>query len=216
MHGDGAVVGSRSIFPRLKAETADLHERVERAVPVLAVRSLADYRDLLERFAALYARIETRVHCCEGLASVVPDVRARIKLPHLERDLQQLGVVRRLVGPAHVPAIRSVAAALGALYVLEGATLGGQIIARQLRRELGSAVEPCIAFFSGYGERTGPMWKRFRADTDRFLARLAEPERAAAEVEIVAAARETFLVFESWFGAPSASVTNDERTAESR
>ncbi|UOQ78251.1 hypothetical protein MUN84_06595 [Hymenobacter sp. 5516J-16] len=43
------------------------------------------------------------------------------------------------------------------MYVLEGSTLGGQVIARQLAK----ANIPARAYFSGHAEQTGPLWKTF-------------------------------------------------------
>jgi heme oxygenase len=84
--------------------------------------------------------------------------------------------------------------ALGCLYVLEGATLGGQLIGRQVQRQLGLRSEHGCAFFAGYGaDQTGPMWKAFSEAVDAYGS--AQP---AAQGAIVAAACDTFLRFEHW------------------
>jgi heme oxygenase len=69
--------------------------------------------------------------------------------------------------------------------------LGGQVIARQLAK----ADIPQRTYFSGYGERTGPLWKAFC----QLLAQEATP---ANEAEIVQSASHTFQKLEAWLNQP--------------
>jgi heme oxygenase len=80
---------------------------------------------------------------------------------------------------------------LGAMYVLEGSTLGGQVLARQLAKA-GIAQR---AYFTGYGERTGSLWKAFC----QLLAQEATP---ANEAEIVQSASLTFQHLSAWLTQP--------------
>jgi heme oxygenase len=82
---------------------------------------------------------------------------------------------------------------LGAMYVVEGSTLGGQVIARQLAK----SNIPLRAYFSGYGEQTGPLWKMFC----QLLSQEATPENQA---EIVQSASLTFQKLDTWLHQPSA------------
>ena len=91
-----------------------------------------------------------------------------------------------------MPAPGSVAEAFGCLYVLEGATLGGQVISRHLARELSLSPANGAAFFNGYGPETGPRWTAFLALLE---AHAGQPEQQASVVE---AARQTFLLLEQW------------------
>ena len=50
--------------------------------------------------------------------------------------------------------------AAGALYVLEGSTLGGQIIVKHLHKTLPTGFNGS-AYFSAYKQKTGSMWKAF-------------------------------------------------------
>lgn len=90
-----------------------------------------------------------------------------------------------------MPPLASWPQLLGALYVLEGSTLGGQVIARQLAKA-GIALR---AYFTGYGERTGPRWKAFC----ELLAQAATPDNQA---EIVASASLTFQKLSAWLNQP--------------
>ncbi|TGD81890.1 biliverdin-producing heme oxygenase [Hymenobacter wooponensis] len=80
---------------------------------------------------------------------------------------------------------------LGALYVMEGSTLGGQVINRQLAK---AGIES-RTYFSGYGERTGPMWKRF-------CQLLTEEATDANQAEIVDSASLTFQKLHAWINQP--------------
>ena len=51
----------------------------------------------------------------------------------------------------------------GCLYVLEGSSFGGTLIARHLRDHLGITESNGVGYFAGYGEHTGSMWSAFRA-----------------------------------------------------
>jgi heme oxygenase len=60
-----------------------------------------------------------------------------------------------------LPDVSHVSSAFGCLYVIEGSTLGGQIISRHLRARLNVTPQAGGLFFHGYGEETGAMWKAF-------------------------------------------------------
>ena len=74
---------------------------------------------------------------------------------------------------------------LGALYVLEGAALGGQIIGRHMLKRLGFQSR----FFR---EGAGPRWRAFRAALDETESYDAVERTAIA----------TFLAFESAVARP--------------
>ena len=80
---------------------------------------------------------------------------------------------------------------LGAMYVVEGSTLGGQVIARALAK----AGIPLQAYFSGYGEQTGARWKQFC----HLLTQATTPEN---EADIVQSATRTFQALDQWLNQP--------------
>jgi heme oxygenase len=80
---------------------------------------------------------------------------------------------------------------LGVMYVLEGSTLGGQVIARQLAKQN----IPLRLYFSGYGERTGSLWKAFC----QLLSQEATPDN---EADIVQSASLTFQKLATWLNQP--------------
>ncbi|WP_167856883.1 biliverdin-producing heme oxygenase [Hymenobacter aquaticus] len=80
---------------------------------------------------------------------------------------------------------------LGSMYVLEGSTLGGQVLARQLA----NAGIAGRAYFTGNGEQTGPLWKSFC----QLLAAATTDDNQA---EIVASAASTFQTLHAWIEKP--------------
>jgi heme oxygenase (biliverdin-IX-beta and delta-forming) len=81
---------------------------------------------------------------------------------------------------------QTVAAALGGMYVLEGSTLGGQIINRHLSKVLGDSVAGKTTYLTAYAGQTGSMWKVF-------LQLLCEAGATTAiEDEIIDSAVNTF------------------------
>ena len=103
-------------------------------------------------------------------------------MPWLRADLGALG--RPLPAPVSFR-LPSFGEALGAMYVVEGSTLGGRTIVPHVRRALGSAVP--TAYFSSYGDRTMPMWSSFRR---RF------GELVATSDDLLAAARGAVRTFD--------------------
>jgi heme oxygenase (biliverdin-IX-beta and delta-forming) len=56
---------------------------------------------------------------------------------------------------------QTAAAALGGMYVLEGSTLGGQIISKHLSKVLGDSVVGKTTYLTAYAGQTGSKWKIF-------------------------------------------------------
>jgi heme oxygenase len=79
---------------------------------------------------------------------------------------------------------------LGSFYVLEGSTLGGQLITRHLSSADWLPAQG-LRYFNPYGSRTGEMWRSFR----RWLESQAQHHAAN---DIVAGARATFVVLQKW------------------
>lgn len=189
--GESAVKSPRA---QLRAATQPQHTHLEALLrlgePDL---SLAQYSAVLQRFYPIYAQLEAALWVLRApLAAEGWEWSQRRKLPRLAADLQalQLPIPVRSV----VFSLGSVEAAWGCLYVVEGATLGGQFIVRAVRR-LGLTPEYGAAFFAGYGSATGSHWRAFCAGLD---AALAAP---AACAEAIRAARQTFDLFASEEGA---------------
>lgn len=82
----------------------------------------------------------------------------------LKSDLQELKALPNEKINA-IPEIPNSLQALGVLYVVEGSSLGGQIIAKNFVTRLGLN-ENQTQFFKGYGPQTGVMWQRLKGFVD--------------------------------------------------
>jgi heme oxygenase len=184
------------LMARLRHDTADHHSRAEHAVDLRAsLSSRNDYRELLGRLHGFYAPLETAL---ERFAAEVPEllIPQRRKTPLLESDLRMLGdsvaAITTLQRSEALPCLGSVAGAVGCLYVLEGATLGGRVIARLLQNTLGISAPTGGAFFASYGERIDTMWQAFGQAAECCC------DRASRQDDAVKAAIATFECFTAW------------------
>lgn len=184
------------ILKKLKEATRDQHEALENVVDVMSSTfTRDDYIGLITKFYTFYAAIEPTLPAA-SLATAGFDIGPRSKTKMLERDLKYLGAFETAVSTpawADIPKLDTTARAFGSIYVMEGATLGGQLITRQLKENLGITPENGGAFFNSYGPNVGPMWKQFGAAITVFA------ETADDDEAIVAAARETFDSFRRCF-----------------
>lgn len=96
--------------------------------------------------------------------------RERRKADELAADLSYFQIdPLSLPDCPYIPELDIPAKALGCMYVTEGATLGGQIIARHVRRVLHLNEDGCL-FFSSYGAEVGRMWRLFRQTVEQHAA----------------------------------------------
>ena len=183
------------IRQQLKRATADLHRRLESGLDLLGTDLSPDrYRQTLECFFGFYAPIEAGIARVAAGSELGLPLRARTLL--IESDLLSLGLSAREVADlprsTELPRLSCREELAGCLYVLEGACLGGRIIAPVLRDRLGVAEGSGASFFIGDGDGTQARWHIFLA----WLEGLVD---AGAQLdELVASARATFLAFAVW------------------
>ena len=78
----------------------------------------------------------------------------RRKFPWLMEDLSFLHETPLQLNPTmNLPVINSLGRLVGALYVLEGSTLGGQLISRQLNQHLGLTLNTGARFFTAMANK---------------------------------------------------------------
>ena len=150
------------------------------------------YRDLLIRFHGFHKAWE------EAAADRAPDrtfFERRRKSQLLVKDLKVLGLksdeIIQLPQCRPLMPLPAPEAVLGSMYVVEGSTLGGAIIAREVERRLGFAAETGCAYFRSYGRDIAAMWKSFGA----VLLEASSPE---ADDVMVESAQKTFDVMHDW------------------
>lgn len=193
----------------LYQSTQVLHAEVETALDLLHdPPSLGHYKHSLVTLARVILPVEQWLHVHRD--SVKVDLTARNHSAALLRDLEYLGVrvpsgrVRVPSGPLHpedIPASTWTAEhAWGLLYVLEGSTLGGQVIAAHLGNPLSLTSGAGMAFFTGYGSRTGSMWKEF-------LRALQQHVRDAAQIGAAVMAARWFFARVAAYAAEDAAMS---------
>lgn len=184
------------IVQALKQQTRSYHHHLEQRLALLTRPiTRSDYQHLLQGMWGFYTPLEQQLaHVCAMTRDV--NWTERWKAPRLEQDLQALGLttpeIHGLPACLDLPQCATFAAALGCWYVVEGATLGGQVIARHLYPRLDLTPEHGGAFFASYGAQVGPMWQQFCAVLTTY-ATTTEREEA-----IIQAACATFITLDRW------------------
>jgi heme oxygenase len=201
--GEGERVVHSPFHLRLHRETAPHHQTLERQLDLLdPALSLHRYRLVLEGFHGFYAAVEGELaRVVATTPSLGFPLRARTEL--LEGDLLALGLSRSDIAElprcADLPRLCRTEHLAGCLYVLEGACLGGQIIAKALRGRLPLTNDHGLSFFVGDGSRTGARWRLVLGWLEDLV------RRGALADEIVASARETFCSLGRWVELMGAS-----------
>jgi heme oxygenase len=138
------------------------------------------------------------VRACEAqvfplLSHLLKDLPRRQKAELIFNDLIATGMSQKDIAglPVHHFQEMSIAQAMGAMYVLEGATLGGRILYRHINETLGLNQESGASYFWGYGAETGIMWKIFLSA----LSHTAVEKKC--EDEIIRNAEETFKLIDN-------------------
>ncbi|MEN3942817.1 biliverdin-producing heme oxygenase [Prosthecobacter sp. SYSU 5D2] len=194
-----------ALLTTLKTKTAEKHLALEAQMDITRhFKTRDDYRHLLERFYTLYAPLEARLAEAVDWQQAGFDFDDRRKTPWLVEDLAHLGAEPQegldLAECQTLPQVSGLANAIGCLYVLEGSTLGGQVISRLLQQHLPITLENGGRFFAGYGAKTLPNWRLFGEWAEACSTRDPAIEPLAA-----AAAQSTFDTFARWFHQPHSS-----------
>jgi heme oxygenase len=180
------------LLTRLREETARAHADLEAEFNLDQVLSGPDAaRRVLGRFYGFHVVWEAAM----ARTGAADFAASRSRLPHLRADLARLGckeddlaALSQCQAAADVPASR--AGEIGSLYVLEGSTLGGQLISRALTSTEWAPPEG-LTYFNPYGPQTGEKWRSFMA--------WADEEAAGEDAEAICAkANETFALLRDW------------------
>lgn len=179
---------------KIRIATQDYHQQTEKILvgKMKAMRSLHDYSEILRLFYGYFGGLEKLINEHVNNANL-SDYDERRKTAALANDLEALGKpLSRNASGNELPVIENELHAFGAMYVIEGSTLGGQIISKMVQQHLGINDGKGLSFFNGYGEDTGRKWANFQQALN---AVAADPEK---EDEIIAAANETFAKFKTF------------------
>ena len=188
-----------TIIDRLRSETRPHHDRLEEvaASDRLATGSLSadEYVKLLKANYVAHRQLENAV---SSVASMQQLSEERQKLGLLEKDLQQSGVVPQSVweqfnGQLPAPQFNSHHQALGAQYVMEGATLGGVVILKSLQQHPQLQQYQPFHYYGCYGGDTGRQWSGFKKHL------LEQAQTTQQQEQVLEGARTAYELFEKAF-----------------
>lgn len=154
----------------LRTETAQNHKTLESLMFVNEIMnntlSTDQYKKLLTINYIIHQKLENTL--ANSLDSTIAEqlgMKERLKLGALEQDLNYWNIstltLPELSFELFIPE-KNIAEVLGALYVLEGATLGGNVIKRHLLANPNfKDHEDGLNYYGVYGEELSAKWKIF-------------------------------------------------------
>lgn len=188
-----------SIFlQKLRSETASSHQALEENPSSQFLMSNEVTQQTLEHY------LKTMYGFVKGFEKIVfpllenelPQIGSRQKAQLLAADLLQSkqDIDRLALVPDSVftTYYTNACTAWGGMYVLEGSTLGGQIITKHLQQFLGEGITQKTHYLAGYGAATGSMWKTFLQHFSEAATTKCNQE------EIIKSAVQTFSLINSW------------------
>jgi heme oxygenase len=157
----------RSTIDLLRARTAEHHHGLENGLDIQNRLSESGTRGpLIAGYLALYGETEAALKPhLEDMSDLAFSSRVRSRQIPVKTELRRHG---KLAASMAFPAIATRAEALGAMYVLEGSTLGGRKILQALRRQGVSTDD--LHFLDPYGKDAGVNWRVFLAILERETA----------------------------------------------
>jgi heme oxygenase (biliverdin-IX-beta and delta-forming) len=178
----------------MRAQLRPYHDSIERSLDLMNrdVDRLR-YVRFVEKSYGFIAACERHLDVAGAPPSL--GIERRLKTPLLRDNLIALGyddhAIDHLALCERLPQVAGWPAALGYCYVIEGSTLGGELLARHFGKRLGINDE-ALAFLHGYRSGTGAMWKQTVAVLEDAMS------NAAAADDITTSARDTFTLLERW------------------
>lgn len=173
----------------LRSYTSSPHASLEKLLigKLRKIDSNHDYERILELMYGYYHPLESSIETVLGVREFSR------KADWIIRDLDILG--NQFHTPVicdNIPVITNHAEAFGALYVLEGSTLGGVHIAAMILKKLSFPGTMPLHFFQGYGADTKLRWEEFCTQLNN--RQFSEEEKD----QVLATAAQTFMLFEKW------------------
>ena len=185
-----------TLIEKIRQATSRAHEELDAALlpRIKNIHSTGDYIALLTAFYGffkpVYDSIDTHIN-----VALLPDYATRRKPAHLLKNLDALAPQLSVTNFCqHLPLIHNNASVFGALYVMEGSTLGGLLIKKMIAEQTGLQDEQ-LSFFAGYGKETRERWNVFVAALNQ-IAWNDNEEQVAIETATL-----TFTTFKNWLAA---------------
>ena len=179
---------------QLRHETRQEHHDLEKALDLFSAQfNVTDYCNLLLKFFVFHVAFDTylAVKGHEGISAEKFYLEGRSKKNWLAQDVDFMGIdnvadIRKLSHDDLAILLPSTEHIWGAIYVIEGSTLGGEILARHFTKTLGLFPEAGLRFFTAYGSETKAKWN----ETIHQLEALAKQD--VRHANIIVGAKRTF------------------------
>lgn len=154
---------SSEFLTDIKTQTADSHKKLE-SLPISASilspdMKIEDYIHYLSLMHDVHKNTEDVIY--PMLAGVIDDLGQRKKKHLIEGDLQFLNYKKTDAAKVFDVSGRSIPFALGIFYVIEGSSLGGRFILKNITANQRLSGGEGVSYFTGYGDTTGSYWKNF-------------------------------------------------------
>ena len=155
----------------VRQQTRIEHSKLDSLPISLAITSdnvtIKEYGNYLQLMYSVVLEIEKHVYPL--LENVIQNLDLRSKLGWIKNDLQNLSIEV----PENVQVFKfnsnNRSFALGIAYVIEGSTLGGRYMLKNITKNLALDKENGASYLSGYDNLSGLRWKNFISNMDSHL-----------------------------------------------
>lgn len=156
---------AKTFLDRLRAKTAGSHQKLEdqpisKSImnPTVSKEQYIQYLDLMHNLVK-----DAEENIFPQLSEIITDFEHRKKAHLLENDFAFLNFKKENINekPLSLNTSNSIPFNLGIMYVIEGSSLGGRFILKNIQKALGYNENGGATYFEGYGNRTGSTWKTF-------------------------------------------------------
>lgn len=190
------------ILQQIKEQTKERHLALEKNQRLSLLTNsdieIQQYLNILRKFYGFFAPLESKINHFTAIYSVIPDLGDRRKATALLSDISFISKKEtsetEIADCDDLPSVSNISEALGCLYVLEGSTLGGRFIYKNLEESLNLNHVHGAAFFYGYGADTGPKWKNFQTCLSNYFDQKPEESTSAIKTAV-----DTFEKLDQWF-----------------
>ena len=181
----------------LRSRTQEVHKKLETRVSLdWFGASRGNYIETLRTFLGVWEPFDLRLLEAAEMIPSELTLNERLRSHLIKDDLLKLGLssseIDEIPRVGSLVPLKSRAEALGALYVTEGSTLGGQMISKKIA-EIGVLADSGASFFTGHGADTVTYWRKYCCELETLLSTEEEIEEAVAE------ATRTFQKVYEWF-----------------
>lgn len=154
---------SSDFLTDIKTKTADSHKKLESLSVSASILSpdmkIEDYIHYLSLMHDVHKNTEEIVYPL--LSNIIDDLEQRRKKHLIEEDFLFLNHNKTASSQVFNKTEMSTAFALGVFYVIEGSTLGGRFILKNIVTNPQLSNDQGVSYFKGYGDKTGSYWKNF-------------------------------------------------------